>query len=77
MGVRSIWQLSLGIAIGSLCAVYLNSSHGGDASSSFSVTEPQRSPPTFSTRILSYNPLIIHLEHFLPERERKHLINLA
>lgn len=33
--------------------------------------------PPFTPRILSYDPLIIHLENFVTPKERQHLIEIA
>ena len=33
--------------------------------------------PRYWTHILSYDPLILHIENFLTERERKHILDLA
>lgn len=43
----------------------------------FDASQTSCAAPTYLTHILSYDPLILHLENFLTESERKHILELA
>lgn len=72
------WLLFQGSLMISICILYHLFSSGA-YHTIFESSDPTLycEQPNYTVRLLSYDPLMIHVENFISAKERRHLLNIA